>query len=160
MVDDLSDKTAAAELLGQPAPVESISLAQAMARLSPKKARFVAELVSGVPGAEAARRAGWATLGAATRAWKLTHKDADVMAAIDAARGELQKKAEYGLDKAMVELNAAIAFATKTENATAYVRAVELKSKLMGLLVERQDVRNLSSFSIRMSGIDDVIARG
>lgn len=135
----------------------SATLAQAMARLSPKKARFVAAYVAGASGKIAVQQAGWNTgdKGARSLAWKLLHQDAAVMAAVDVARKEAAIKAEYGIESARTELDESMSFARETKNATAYVRAVELKAKLFGLLVERQDVRNVGGFRIQISDIDN-----
>ena len=55
----------------------------------------------------------------------------------------------------MAELDAAVAFAIKTENATAYVRAVELKGKASGHIVDRVDQRNVTAgFQIQIAGVE------
>jgi hypothetical protein len=65
----------------------------------------------------------------------------DVAAALKAVRAEMARRAEYGMDRLIVELDEAAQFAIKTENATALVRARELKGKALGLLVDRMDMR-------------------
>lgn len=57
------------------------------------------------------------------------------------------------LDGALQEMEAAKDFALKTENATAYVRACELRAKLMGLLVDRQQIEQ-ASLVVNISGVD------
>jgi len=68
----------------------------------------------------------------------------------------MARRAEYGMDQLIGELNEAADFAVKTENATALVRARELKAKALGLLVDRMDMRiQQIPFKIVINGIDD-----
>ena len=79
-----------------------------------------------------------------------------VAAALIAVRAEMARRAEYGMDQLIGELNEAADFAVKTENATALVRARELKAKALGLLVDRMDMRiQQIPFKIVINGIDD-----
>ncbi len=71
---------------------------------------------------------------------KLSRRPA-VAEAIRVVRVELARRATYTLDKLIVDLDAAADFAVQTENATALVRARELKGKALGLLVDRIDAR-------------------
>jgi len=64
-----------------------------------------------------------------------------VAAAVVKVRAEMARRAEYGMDRLITELDEAAAFAISTENATALVRARELKGKALGLLVDRMDMR-------------------
>lgn len=64
------------------------------------------------------------------------------------------EKSAYNLEAAMREADEAIAFAIKTGNANAYVKAAELKAKLNGLLVDKMQIQ-LPAFSLRIGGIDD-----
>lgn len=64
------------------------------------------------------------------------------------------KAAAYNIDAAMKECEDAIEFARETENANAYVKAVELKSKLQGLLVEKHQIQQVP-FTISIGGIYD-----
>jgi phage terminase small subunit len=66
---------------------------------------------------------------------------------IDQNRKEIAAKGIYNLEMAMKEADDAIQFAIETGNANAYVKAIEHKSKLNGLLIERQEIRT-ASFSI------------
>lgn len=134
-----------------------MSFAELMALLPPKKAKFVEEILKGVPREQAAAHAGWnfkTKTSRASHAGNLLRRDPLVMAAIKAARTEVAAEVKYELKDSFVELKEAMAFAEKSDNATAYVRAVELRAKLFGLLVERQDVRQLSALSINISGLD------
>lgn len=74
-----------------------------------------------------------------------------VKAAVQAAQAKSTEAAAYGCNEAMREAEEAIEFAKKTKNANAYVKAVELRSKLKGLLVEKYDVRQ-SGFNITIQG--------
>lgn len=126
--------------------------------LPPKKARFVQQyLIHGV-GAQAAREAGYSPQENAAKAaaWRLLKRDKGVMAAVEAAHASLAKKTLYDSEKAMEELNAAAEFARETKNATALANIMLTKLKLHGLLIERQDVRQLGGFQIQIVGIDDV----
>lgn len=64
-----------------------------------------------------------------------------VAEAIRVVRAELARRQVYDLDRLVMDLDAAADFAVKTENATALVRARELKGKALGLLVDRIDAR-------------------
>ena len=57
------------------------------------------------------------------------------------------------LNGALREMEEAKAFAKETDNATAYTRACELRAKLMGLLIERQQVEQ-ASLIVHISGVD------
>jgi hypothetical protein len=87
--------------------------------------------------------AGWkcARKTATSTAARILREDQDVQNALQLIRGDLAKRAAYNFDKFMNELDKAIDFAINTKNATAYVRAVELKGKSSGHLVERVDQR-------------------
>lgn len=63
---------------------------------------------------------------------------------------------EYSTDAAMKEAEDAMGFAILTENAGAYIKAVELRSKLKGLLVDKLDVRQAVGFQIRIQGLDEI----
>lgn len=65
------------------------------------------------------------------------------------------EKVKYTAIEAMREAEESIKFARETENASAMVKAVELRSKLMGLLVDKIDLRASVGFKVAISGIDD-----
>jgi hypothetical protein len=71
-----------------------------------------------------------------------------VIAAIDSARRAVAVKAEYNLESAMTAMDNAALFARETGNATALVRAEELKAKLAGLMVDRVDARQVGAFQL------------
>lgn len=78
-----------------------------------------------------------------------------VQGALAEFRQAVKETAVYDARAMMDELNEAIEFARETENATAYAKCVELKGKLFGLLIDRQEQRQVGNFSIKFSGIDD-----
>ena len=76
------------------------------------------------------------------------------MDAVAAIKADMAKRAEYDFDKFMVEMNAAMDFAKETKNATALVRAIELKGKASGHIVERVDSRvQQAGFSLVVAGV-------
>src|SRR5262249_7299 len=66
---------------------------------------------------------------------------------------KLSDDAKYGVERAMAELGEAIEFAKQTENATAYVRALELRARLHGLIIDKAEIKNQSPFSIVIAGL-------
>lgn len=118
----------------------------------PRWQTFVALYASGVGVLAASKAAGYKSI---DQPRKLLRQP-NVAAALKAVRAEMARRAEYGMDQLIGELNEAADFAVKTENATALVRARELKAKALGLLVDRMDLRvQQIPFRIVISGIDD-----
>lgn len=76
-----------------------------------------------------------------------------VQAELKKIRNEVQAETKHGLVQAMKEAQDAMAYAKKTENANAYVKAVELRAKLNGLLTENINLRH-AGFSVVVGGID------
>lgn len=122
-----------------------------MKPLNPRQMKFVTEYMKDANGARAAIAAGYSEKTARGAAYHLLHEAPAVIDAIDKARKAVQAKAQYNLQSAMDEAQEAIVFARETENANAYVKAVELRSKLNGLLVEKVDVRQ-SGLNIIIEG--------
>lgn len=60
----------------------------------------------------------------------------------------------YNAEQAMLEAEEAMQFARETENANAFVKAIELRSKLKGLLIEKHQVQQVG-FQINIGGIED-----
>lgn len=107
-----------------------------------RKATFVAEyLANGGNGYRAALLAGYSQPSARNTAWRLTNRDEKVKAAIAKGRAAIAEATAYKFDNAMQELAEGMEFARKTENATAFVRAAELRAKMNGHLVERREVQ-------------------
>ena len=75
-----------------------------------------------------------------------------VQAILDEARKEIVAQGKYNLQMAMDEADEAIEFSRATENANAYVKALELKSKLNGLLIEKHQ-HQIASFSLNIRGV-------
>ena len=84
-------------------------------------------------------------------------KHPTIAAALKEARDGAKIAASYTLDAAMKETDEAIEFAKLTKNANAMVKAIEHKSKLNGLLIERHEVKT-AGFMISITGIDAVAA--
>jgi len=117
-------------------------------KLTPKQAAFVAEYLKDSNGTRAAIVAGYGEKNAKQTAWKLLHKIPAVVDAVAAARTEVQEQAIYNLQAAMDEAEKTIEFARETKNANAMAKAVELRAKLNGLLIDRHDVRQAVGFKI------------
>lgn len=77
---------------------------------------------------------------------------------LESQRKKLADATQYDLRAAIKELDEAIQFAKDTENANAYAKLIELKMKGYGLLIEKHDVRQFSSFSISIAGVDTPLA--
>lgn len=78
----------------------------------------------------------------------------EVQEEINRRRKQVADSVDYDVGVAMEEAKEAMVFAKETENANAYVKAVELRSKLQGLLVDRHDIRSLGQFQINIVGLD------
>jgi len=128
-------------------------------RITPRQLKFVQEYMRTGSGAEAAKLAGYKSRFAAQKARKLLDDCEPVKAMVELARKNVQIKAEYGMMAAMKEAEDAITFSIKTENANAYVKAVELRAKLNGLLIERHDTRQVG-FHLHVSGLDEQKVEG
>lgn len=123
-----------------------------MKLLSPRQLAFCSHYVAGKSARDAARLAGYAA-GYVRHADKLT-SNPKIAAEIAKHRETLREKTGYDAAAMMAELNRTIEFAEKTGNANAMAKAVELKGKLHGLLIERLDQRSVGDFVINISGID------
>jgi hypothetical protein len=141
------------------APGAPRTFADALAQLTAQQAMFVTEVMAGTDRVDAvikATKGGIARVNASSRATRWLNMTPPVMLAVDLGKREMAEKAGYTASAAMQEANDAIEFAKATKNANAYVKAVELRAKMSGLLVDRVDVRSLTAFSINLSGIDDL----
>jgi phage terminase small subunit len=121
--------------------------------LSPRQAIFVREYLRNSDATAAAVAAGYSVVSAPERGNRLLRTCPAVMKAVDDALKMIQVKGVHNIEKAMGEADDAIAFSLKTENANAYVKAVELKAKLAGLLIDRKDVRSMNGFRIEIGGL-------
>ena len=107
--------------------------------LTPEQAKFVEYYCQGgMKLRDAAIRAGYEKASAHTRAYKLVHENPAVMEAIkaynDTMKATLDASAKYTITSAQAECDAAIDFAIAQKSPAAYVKAVELKARLNGLL--------------------------
>ncbi len=121
--------------------------------LTPVQAKFVAEYLKHGDGAAAARASGYTGKSPKSKAYQLLHTCENVKSAIADARKALVTQGKYNLIKAMEEADDVIAFAKEHKNPNAYVKAVELKAKLNGLLIERHDMK-MTGFHVSVAGID------
>lgn len=124
-------------------------------KLNERQRIFVAEYLKDGNGTRAARVAGYSQKNSQQTACALLKNSPAVKNAIETARQSLTESASYNMEKAMAEAADVMAFAKETKNANALAKAVELRSKLSGLLIERQDVRHVGKFELIYSGIDE-----
>lgn len=108
--------------------------------LSPKQIEFLKHYLATGNGMQSALKAGYAKGNASRTASLLINHNPAFQKALKAAREEAIKDGSYNLKKAMAEADEAISFAKETENANAFVKAVELKAKLNGLLIEKHEL--------------------
>jgi hypothetical protein len=128
----LTDSSAAPSVEEQAAEIQWLDT---FAQLKPRHAVFVTEYLTGITATEAARRAGYSD--AAGRASRLLTTNESVMRAIDAWRERQRLRGEYTVEKAMRETERGMVLAEKGNQMNAFVRAVELRARLHGLLVDK-----------------------
>ena len=134
----------------------SAEVMQALSALTPQHVTFITAVAGGAKPGDAYAAAGYTASrkNAASGAYRLL-SDPEVSNALNFLKADLAKRAAYDFDAFIQELDAAIAFAKKTENATAYVRAVELKGKASGHIIDRVDQRNVNAgFQVQISGVE------
>lgn len=119
--------------------------------LNARQAVFVAEMLKGRTGKASAEVAGY-TMHPKDSAARLMRTPA-VRDALAAARKAAAEVAGYNGASAMAELAEALEFSKKTENATAFCRAIELRAKLMGLLDSDKGAQG-GSLTFIISGVD------
>lgn len=124
-----------------------------MKKLTPQQAKFVAEYLRHGEGKAAAIAAGYSEHSAASQASVMLSTNEAVKEAIAAARNTLIAEGTYNLKTAMKEAEDAMQFAKDTDNANAYTKAVELRAKLNGLLIEKH-AHTMVGFSVNVGGID------
>lgn len=125
--------------------------------MKPRERKFVEEFLKHGHQTRAALAAGYAKSRAQSDGSNLVRKNEEVKAALAEARNKSVAAASYNIQAAMEEADQAIQFARETENANAYVKAVELKSKLNGLLIEKHQ-HQVANFQLNVEGIHDVPA--
>jgi len=124
------------------------------APLTPKEDKFVAVYMATQDKRRAVIEAGYGVKKPETTALRLLKKP-NVRRAIDSLRLAVADKVAYEVKDALRELDETIAFAKKTGNATAYARAVELKARISGLIIEKKDMRVAAGFQVIVEGMDD-----
>jgi hypothetical protein len=142
-----------------PTAVDSIEadVAALVALKRPRWQRFVVSYISQGNRAKAAIAAGYSPRRADQAAYKLENHPV-IAEAIKTVRRAMAERQRYTLDKLIADFDHAAAFAQETGNATALVRAREMKGKAMGLLVDRIDARvQAVPFHLHIGGIDDEV---
>ena len=123
--------------------------------MTPRQAKFVAEYLKHGNATQAAINVGYSSKYAKNRAYDLMHRSPMVMEALAEAQKAVGTLAIYNGDKAMKELDDAMAFARETKNATALARCIELKAKLTGLMTEDREGKGQANFQINILGVDN-----
>jgi phage terminase small subunit len=124
-------------------------------RLTPQQAKFVSAYLKTSNGTAAAIEAGYSRRWASHRAYDLLSNNPAVMEAVASVRKAVAETAKYDTEKAMEEARKSMEFARETGDASAMVKAIELRAKLMGLLTIKQDVRHEVGFKVRIGGIEE-----
>ena len=105
-------------------------------QISPQQTEYATYRAQGLTIAEAGTKAGYASR---CSAWKAEHNPI-----VREYLSEIQRNtaviAAYTATTAMNEAKDGMVFAKDTNNAAAYVKAVELRAKLSGLLIDRVEV--------------------
>src|SRR5689334_22713971 len=91
--------------------------------LTARKALFVSHYLMGSTGTAAAIAAGYSAKAAKEIAWRLLHRDGDVMAAVCAAQNELRQKTEVTAESMMRQLAEDRALAIEAQQHSAAVKA-------------------------------------
>lgn len=121
--------------------------------LEPRDNRFVAEFLKSGNATASAEIAGFGHAWAHNAAYRLLRRQ-PIVDRIKKAQEEVMKEAKYDLKAAMDQAQEAIEFAKLSpQGANAYVKAVELRAKLSGLLIERTEITT-TPFSINIGRYD------
>ena len=105
-------------------------------QISPQQMRYAEYRAQGLSQTESAAKAGYAHRGGAYKA----ERNPMVVEYLAEVKRNVQVQAAYIVTTAMDEAKEGMIFAKETENAAAYVKAVELRAKLSGLLIDRVEV--------------------
>lgn len=115
-------------------------------QISPKQLLYAQLLSQGLTKSEASRKVGWKS-----RAGKFkADRNPLVQEYLSNIQQSVAIRASHTVVQAMHEAEQGMIFAKETENAGAFVKAVELRAKLSGLLIDRVEV-----FSMDMKGALD-----
>jgi hypothetical protein len=105
-----------------------------------KEGLYVGAILKGASKKAAAMEAGFSESTAGHSATRLYKKES-VQKALESARQELKTQTSYGIQECIREIDETIAYAKLHKNSMAMAKLIELKAKLMGLLVDKLDVR-------------------
>jgi len=119
-----------------PVPRLRKSRAKATKRITPQQQLYADFRAQGLTQGEAALRAGYANKTSAYKA----DKNPAVREHISAIQRLAQVKTAYTVEMSMQEAFDTMEFAREKGNPMAYCKAVELRAKLSGLLIERVEV--------------------
>lgn len=134
--------------------------------LSTREEVFVSSYAAGRNLVDSAIASGSKPQSAAKYANRLMKKP-KIQKALDEIRAQARKNAVFTVERAMDEAQSALDFAHETGNATAYVKAVEHRAKLNGLLIERHHLKvetvditgALNEARTRLESVTDVTPR-
>lgn len=109
-------------------------------QLTTKQRAFIAAYQTGISATQAVIQAGYSAHSARHIAHQLTNDNKLVRAELDKVADKLAEATDYNGQRCMAELDKAIAFAIETKQPNAYVKAIELRARLAGLLRDKLDV--------------------
>jgi phage terminase small subunit len=124
-------------------------------RLKGRQARFVDEYLKCGIGQRAAIAAGYSPRSAHWQSRRLLNENPGVMRAIAEGQAELRELAVVSSATMLAQFDEDRQFAIETKNATAAVRASELKAKLAGLMIERVDQRSVGQLRVEVVRFSD-----
>jgi len=131
-------------------------------KITPKIEAFCQAIVSGSSQSDAYRKAYNAERMKAetihNKAYALMKKG-EIRARIEEIRKPVIEKVRYGLEDAMKEAEEAMQICRRKEQGGAMVAAVQLRSKLNGLIVEKRENRNGPLEELPDSSLDNIINR-
>jgi sulfur carrier protein ThiS len=108
--------------------------------LTPKHRKFIAALVSGKTGVDAAIEAGFSKTSAKNAAYQLTHENQAVRAELQRIAAALSQEADYNARTAVVEIDGKIVAAEGAKQFGAVAKFLELKMRVFGLLRDKLDI--------------------
>lgn len=107
--------------------------------MTPKQHRLITNVLQGMEFHEAALAAGYSKRTArGIRSRLKMRKDPEVMRALEQVQDQWRKEHHYTFEMAMQEIEAVRDFALENGQAMAAVKAVELRTRISGLYVERR----------------------
>lgn len=135
-------------------------------KLTSREEVFVSSYAAGATLINSAISSGSKPQSAAKYANRMMKKP-KIQKALDEIRAQARKNAVFTVERAMDEAQSALDFAHETGNATAYVKAVEHRAKLNGLLIERHHLKvetvditgALNEARTRLDSVTDVTPR-